>query len=166
VGVILVEEARRKLAANSSYSPLIVTSHASYLTQMSTDPANTQAPIVYFDGACPLCRREIALYQRWDRARALRWVDISVATPEALGGDLTLDAARARLHARTAQGNLVSGARAFVLMWRAIPATRWLGWLADRPIALSLLDAAYRGFLRVRPLWAGTRASTTCDKCA
>ncbi len=35
-----------------------------------TSPAFT----VYFDGSCPLCRREIALYRRLPQAAQLAWV--------------------------------------------------------------------------------------------
>ena len=31
---------------------------------------------VLFDGGCPLCRREIALYQRLRPSRPIEWIDI------------------------------------------------------------------------------------------
>jgi predicted DCC family thiol-disulfide oxidoreductase YuxK len=104
--------------------------------------------IVWFDGGCPLCRREIGVMRRLDRAGAIQFLD--VASPDA--GSCPLDRAEllARFHAME-DGRLVSGAAAFAAMWRAIPALRPIGLLARNPLALRILEAAYRMFLRVRP---------------
>lgn len=104
---------------------------------------------VWFDGACPLCRREIALVRRLDRRRAITFVD--VADPAA-SESCPIDRAEllARFHAREGD-QLLSGAAAFAAMWRAIPLLRPLGLLARRPWALALLERAYLRFLRVRP---------------
>ena len=103
---------------------------------------------VWHDGACPLCRREIALMQRLDRARAITFVDVYKAD----GGRCPIDRADllARFHARE-DGVLLSGAAAFAAMWRAIPRLRWLGLAAKAPGMPPLLEHAYRAFLRVRP---------------
>jgi predicted DCC family thiol-disulfide oxidoreductase YuxK len=106
---------------------------------------------VYYDGACPLCSREIALYQRLAGAETLRWVDVSAAAPAELGPDLTREQALARFHVREADGRLVSGGSGFVVVWRRLPATRWLAWIAARPPASWLLEPMYRLFLRIRP---------------
>jgi len=104
--------------------------------------------IVWFDGGCPLCRREIALMRRLDRAGAIRFLDVASSDD----GSCPLDRAAllARFHAME-DGRLVSGAAAFAAMWRAIPPLRPLGLLARHPLALQLLEAAYIAFLRVRP---------------
>jgi predicted DCC family thiol-disulfide oxidoreductase YuxK len=106
------------------------------------------APLtLWYDGACPLCRQEIALMRRLDRARRIEFVDVSadgVACPR----DRTL--LLARLHARE-DGVLLDGAAAFAAMWRAIPLLRPLGLLARIPVVLSALEWAYVRFLRVRP---------------
>lgn len=114
-------------------------------------------PTVYFDGACPVCRREIALYQRQPGAEALCWVDAAACPPEALGAGLDRPAALARLHVRAADGRLVSGAAAFLAMWAALPRTAGLARLLDRPGLVRLLDAAYTGFLKLRRLWRPAR---------
>ena len=114
---------------------------------------NNPGLTVYFDGGCPACSREIAVYQRQAGADACRWVDVSDCDAVALGAGLDRPQALARLHVRRADGSLVDGAAAFVLMWQALPATRWLGRLAAVPPLPWLLERAYRAFLRLRPLW-------------
>lgn len=106
------------------------------------------APLtVWYDGACPLCTREIALMRRLDRAQRIEFVDVSdegAACPR----DRTL--LLARLHARE-DGVLLDGAAAFAAMWRAIPLLRPLGLLARIPVVLVALEWTYVRFLRVRP---------------
>jgi predicted DCC family thiol-disulfide oxidoreductase YuxK len=102
---------------------------------------------VWFDGSCPLCRREIALMRRLDRRRAIAFVDVSA------GAACPIDQATllARFHAQENGGPLVSGAAAFAAMWRAIPSLRPLGMLARVPAVLLVLERLYLLFLRIRP---------------
>lgn len=102
---------------------------------------------VWYDGACPLCVREIALMRRLDRAGRIRFHD--VAREDAvcpLDRRLLLE----RLHARE-DGRMLVGAAAFAAMWRAIPLLRPFGLLARRRAVLRVLERLYVGFLRVRP---------------
>ena len=103
---------------------------------------------VWYDNACPLCRREVALMRRLDRRRAIRFVDVTSASDAAC----PIDRADllARFHA-SENGRLLSGAAAFAAMWRAIPLLRPLGLAAKWPPALRLLEHTYLAFLRVRP---------------
>lgn len=105
--------------------------------------------LVWFDGACPLCCREIALMRRLDRRGAIRFEDVSGS-----GSDATCPIDRrtllARFHARE-NGLVLEGAAAFAAMWRAIPLLRPLGLAARNPVVLRLLDRLYDRFLRVRP---------------
>lgn len=102
---------------------------------------------VWHDGACPLCRREIALMRRLDRRGAITFVDAS--GPGSVC-PIDRDAMLARFHARE-DGRLVSGAAAFAAMWRAVPLLRPLGMAARNPVVLDALERVYRLFLRVRP---------------
>lgn len=112
---------------------------------------------VYFDGQCPVCRREIAFYQRQPGGERLCWVDAASCPPQALGPALERPAALARLHVRGADGQLVSGAAAFLALWAALPRTATLARWLDRPLLVRLLDIAYTAFLRLRRLWRPTR---------
>ncbi len=102
---------------------------------------------VWFDGACPLCTREISLMRRLDRAGRIDFID--VAGP---GASCPIDPALllARFHARE-DGVLLSGAAAFAAMWRAIPVLRPLGLAARIPLVLGALEWAYVRFLKMRP---------------
>jgi len=107
---------------------------------------------VYYDGACPVCSREIAHYRTRDGAARIAFVDVSgeghAATP-----DLPREAALARMHARLPDGTLVSGAAAFAALWGALPGWRWLGRFASLPGISHAAEGAYRLFLAARPLW-------------
>ncbi len=108
---------------------------------------------VYFDSACPVCRREIAHYRRLRGADAIAWVDAATCDEPALGADLDRTRALARFHVRGADGTLVSGPLAFVALWRRLPALAWLAPVASSRPALALLECGYGLFLRARRRW-------------
>lgn len=103
---------------------------------------------VWYDGDCPLCRREISGLRRLDRAGRIEFLDVAGAAPISC----PLDPAEllARFHVREG-GQLLSGAAAFAAMWRVIPALRPLGLLARNRLVLAGLERAYVLFLRFRP---------------
>jgi predicted DCC family thiol-disulfide oxidoreductase YuxK len=104
--------------------------------------------VVWHDGDCPLCRREIAAMRRLDRRGAIEFVDLRGASGESCPIDRA--AMLARFHALE-DGRLVSGAAAFAAMWRAIPLLRPIGLLARNAVVLALLETAYVGYLTIRP---------------
>lgn len=100
----------------------------------------------FYDGGCPLCSKEIAHYQRVDRAGRIRWVDITQDTEALTAAGLDTATAMRRLHVQHADGRLAQGVPAFIAIWRQLPGYRWL---ARGVTALGLtrpLDAAYRRF--------------------
>lgn len=107
-----------------------------------------------YDGACPLCRREIAhvkgLAERQGDS-TLCFVDISHPSEGDTRSAAERAALLARFHVQRADGSRLDGAAAFVAMWQRLPGWRWLARLARLPGALPLLEFAYRGFLLVRP---------------
>lgn len=108
---------------------------------------------VYFDGDCPVCRREVAHYRTLEGAQAILWVDAARSEPSALGPDLTRKAALSRMHVRRGDGSLVSGAAAFAALWSGLRPYARLGRVASWPPVLALFEIGYRGFLIVRRLW-------------
>lgn len=114
---------------------------------------------MYYDGACPLCSREMAAYQRTRGGDQLRWVDAAGCGADELGPQLPREQALARLHVRLPDGRVLSGARAFVAVWQRLPAFRGLALLARLPGATLVMEGLYRLFLAVRPLWRGRAAA-------
>lgn len=109
---------------------------------------------VLYDGACPLCLREIAHVKGLAQGRSessLCFIDISAGADV----DTTFAADRAillaRFHVQRADGSRLNGAQAFVAMWSRLPGWRWLARLSRLPGMLVLMEFAYRGFLRLRP---------------
>jgi predicted DCC family thiol-disulfide oxidoreductase YuxK len=102
---------------------------------------------VWFDGACPLCRREIAFMRRLDCRGAIAFVDVA-------NGEAACPIDRRELLARfhaSENGDLLSGAAAFAAMWRAIPSLRPLGLAARNSRVLRWLERSYLLFLKGRP---------------
>lgn len=126
---------------------------------MSRTTSNETLTVLY-DGACPLCRREIAhvrgLAERAPQS-SLRFVDISADAASGQFCDLERTRLLARFHVERADGSRLDGAAAFVAMWQRLPGWRWVALIARVPGGLPLLEFAYRHFLRIRP-WLQARA--------
>lgn len=110
--------------------------------------------MVYFDGACPLCSLEIRHYAARCRADELVFVDVAADDADT-GRDLTRREALSRFHVRLTDGRLLSGAAAFIAIWRRLPGWRFAARLAMLPGMAAALEVGYRLFLPVRPLLSG-----------
>ena len=129
----------------------------------STNPTNTsQCPAaltVLYDGACPLCRREIAVYrdlQPVQSGSSVFFSDISNAAVPLPAGT-TREQLLARFHVQGRDGQLLSGAQAFLALWAALQGWRWLALAGRLPGASWMMERVYRLFLRWRPMlqrWA------------
>lgn len=103
--------------------------------------------LVWYDGACPLCIREIALMRRLDWHDAIQFIDIA---PQQAECPLDRTVMLNRFHA-SEDGVVLSGAAAFAAMWRHIPLLKPLGWAARNGLVLAGLERLYTVFLRFRP---------------
>jgi len=128
----------------------------------TTPPSTTEtapALTVLYDGACPLCRREIGVYrdlQPLQAGASVCFADVSdSAVPLPVG--TTREQLLARFHVQGPGGQLLSGAQAFLALWAALPGWRWLALAGRLPGAVWLMERLYRLFLRWRPMlqrWA------------
>lgn len=117
-------------------------------TTLMTETANKT--IMFYDNGCPICRREVAHYQRLDRAHRVRWVDICEDKEILKDYGLNESDAMARLHAIDSDGRMVKGAWAFAAVWEALPRYRYLAKLLQNLRLLPLLNHIYGPFARWR----------------
>ena len=117
---------------------------------MNTNQKQPAALTVLYDGACPLCRREIGVYQGVPSTEPLCFADVSNAATQLPPGS-TREQLMARFHVQAADGRLLSGAPAFLALWATLPGWRWLAKLGRVPGLAWLMERAYRGFLHLRP---------------
>jgi predicted DCC family thiol-disulfide oxidoreductase YuxK len=119
---------------------------------------------VFFDGACPICDREIALMRRLNRRRRLAFCDFSRPDYDTASINISPAELGRVIHARWADGNVITGVEVFRAMWDAVG----LGVLA-RLSRLSLVEPlvlnAYAWFARNRLWLTGRSHACTGDVC-
>lgn len=115
---------------------------------------------VFFDGDCPLCRREIGWLRRWDRQGRIRFTDIAAPDfdPRPLG--VTHEALMGEIHARLPGGTWIRGVEVFRQLYAAV-GWGWLVRLTRAPGIAQLLDFGYLIFARNRLRWTG-RCTAAC----
>jgi predicted DCC family thiol-disulfide oxidoreductase YuxK len=112
--------------------------------------APTRPLTVLYDGACPLCRREIGIYRGLQSTTPVCFADVSDAA-QPLPPGTTREQLLARFHVRDKEGRLLSGAEAFLALWATLPGWRWLARAGRVPGAAWAMERIYRLFLRARP---------------
>jgi predicted DCC family thiol-disulfide oxidoreductase YuxK len=120
---------------------------------------------VFYDGACPLCEREISFYKRRKGSNGVTWIDVSSSVDDEIAPGLNREQALARFHVINAAGKPVSGGEAFACLWAALPGFRHLGRLFQARPLLWILNHAYDLFLHIRPLLQKIVRSPKLDIC-
>ncbi len=121
------------------------------VTEPVNEPVKQSPPLtVLYDGACPLCRREIGIYRGLQPDMPVCFADVSDAALPLPPGT-TRAQLLARFHVRGCDGELLSGAQAFLVLWAALPGWRWLALAGRLPGATRMMECTYELFLRCRP---------------
>ncbi|MFY0678542.1 MAG: DUF393 domain-containing protein [Neptuniibacter sp.] len=121
---------------------------------------NKTKPIIFYDGGCPLCKKEISHYMGLDREGSIVWVDITEQGSILESHGISLPQAMAELHAVTDAGVVVKGVDAFLLIWQNL---RFYCLLVKFVICLRLnkpLNMVYGRFARWR---LKKRCGASCD---
>ncbi len=116
---------------------------------------------VFFDGDCPLCKREIATVRRLDRQGNVAFTDIALPDFDATSIGRTHEDLMARIHARLPDGTLVEGVEVFRRMYAAV-GFGTLVTLTRIPGVSHILEAGYRWFAKNRLRLTGRCAADAC----
>jgi predicted DCC family thiol-disulfide oxidoreductase YuxK len=116
---------------------------------------------VYFDGACPLCKREVDFVRRRDRHSRVLFTDIAAEGFDPTQTGLGYDELMAEIRGRLPDGQPISGVEVFRQMYAAIGLSPVVA-LTRLPGVSHLLDLAYRVFARNRLRLTGRCDSTAC----
>lgn len=129
---------------------------------MNATPVFAEQIEVFFDGDCPLCKREMGLMQRLDKRRQIRFTDISAPEFHADHFGLTFDDFMAEIRGRLPDGTMIQGVEVFRQLYVAL-GWRWLASLSRLPVVSHGLDFGYRIFARNRLRLTGRCAGGACE---
>lgn len=121
------------------------------------DFGETEAFEVFFDGACPLCSREIALLRAWVPPGQVRFTDLMDDQFELEPGGPSHDDLMAEIHGRHANGRWVTGVEVFRILYAAAGWKRCVA-ISRLPGIRNLLNVAYAWFAKNR-----LRLTGRCD---
>jgi predicted DCC family thiol-disulfide oxidoreductase YuxK len=118
---------------------------------------------VFYDGACPLCAREVRFLDRWDKKQRIRFTDIASADFQATSYGKSMETFMSEIHGRLPDGTWIRGMEVFRRLYTAIGLAPVV-WVTRLPIVAGLLERGYRLFARNRLRLTG-RCSTDGGKC-
>lgn len=104
---------------------------------------------VFFDGACPLCKREIDWLRKKDADRRILFTDISDPDFRSESTGRTYQELMARIHGRLPDGKLIEGVEVFRRLYSAVGYHRLVS-LSRLPVIRTCLDLGYRVFAPIR----------------
>ena len=109
-----------------------------------------QAHQIFYDDLCPLCDAEISHYKKLTHLQAIDWVAISTSEEVIKQHGLSKELVLKRIHAINSQGEVISGAAVFSLIWNALKPYRMVGLLVEKLHLIPLLDFFYKYFAEWR----------------
>lgn len=109
---------------------------------------------VFYDGQCPLCKREINMLRWLDRRNRIRFTDI--ADPDFSPADYgkQMSELMDHIHGRLPDGTWVTGVEVFRRLYGAV-GFAWLVPFTRLPVASHVLDWGYDRFAKNRLKWTG-----------
>jgi predicted DCC family thiol-disulfide oxidoreductase YuxK len=117
---------------------------------------------VFYDGACPLCMREIRMLRGRDRRQRIRFVDIAADGFDTASIGLTWETLMDRIHGRLPDGTLVEGVEVFRRLYAAVGFGPLVA-LTRLPGVTQLLDLAYHAFAKNRLRLTGRCVAGACE---
>ncbi|MBB3183661.1 putative DCC family thiol-disulfide oxidoreductase YuxK [Halomonas fontilapidosi] len=107
---------------------------------------------VYYDGACPICQRDRARYERWagEAGDQVAWCDVNEHQQTLGEKGVDPEAALLSLHVEEEGGSIQEGIDAYILLMRRVPRLKPLAWLVGLPGIKPALRWYYDRWVRRR----------------
>lgn len=120
---------------------------------------------VFFDGACPICAREIAIMRRLDRKQRLTFCDFSLPEYDEKVTGFAPAVLGQVIHAQWVDGRVMKGVEVFRAMWEAV-GLGLVTKLSRIPFVEPVLYKAYAWFARNRLWLTGRTKDCPGNSCA
>lgn len=117
---------------------------------------------VFYDGACPLCVREIAMLHWLDRKHRIWFTDIASPYFAAASFGTSYDALMAEIRGRLPDGGWIQGVEVFRRLYSAVGFAPLVA-LTRLPGIRALLDIGYAKFAKNRLRWTGRCDAEACE---
>lgn len=116
---------------------------------------------LFFDGACPLCAREVRWLRRLDGRGRIRFTDIALPAFDEVAAGKPRSELMASLHAQLPDGTWLSGVDSFRAVYAAVGLRRLVA-LSRLPGVAWALDRGYALFARNRLRLTGRCEADAC----
>ncbi len=101
---------------------------------------------VFYDDQCSLCNKEISHYKNLEYLHDIDWIPISSSAELLQYYNLSTDMVLRRIHAIRNDGELVSGAAVFALIWSSLTRYHYIGKTVTYFRLVPFLDYFYQIF--------------------
>lgn len=106
---------------------------------------------VVYDGNCNVCRKIVAILDRWDRDRKLEIVPAQAPGVQARFPWISDRAFMESMQVvRSSDGMTWEGAAGIEQLLAVLPRGRWIAWIFRVPLVRGIAERAYRWFARNR----------------
>jgi predicted DCC family thiol-disulfide oxidoreductase YuxK len=132
------------------------------MTENAIVPPKDWSVQVFYDGDCPLCRREIEMIRKLDRKQIIWFADIANKDFNSSDWGKNIGQLMAEIHVRRPSGEWLIGVEAFRAIYRAIGFQR-LVLLSRLPLIRFVLNWGYHYFAKNRLRFTGRCPETGCS---
>lgn len=152
------EEARQVLATTEPQNAVVEETPLPEAPQV----APGRVVEVFYDGDCPLCRREIDMIRRMDKRDKIQFTDIAAEEFDPADYGKSMAALMAEIHGRLPTGEWIIGVEVFRKLYGAV-GFDWLMPATRLPGVRHLLDFGYQVFAKQRLRFTGRCDDAACE---
>ncbi len=105
--------------------------------------------ILFYDGSCPLCAKEILLLKKYDTRNEIQFEDITLDNFSDRFNHIDLAKADAIIHGQLPDGEVITGMDVTFLAWEIVNHNKWLR-LFKLPLLRPITDWCYLFFAKYR----------------